>query len=395
MHTPTPRRHFTLQPLRRSALLMALLGTAGLAQAAWQVGSVGQTDAERAELLLIIWDPVAKVQYTKDLNVWANADFNGTSLFGEKYPTEGNFFITGQQDGGGFIAGQSSAGGQTFFPKLNSDLNFQEFLKVSSSPANQVWGIVGGARQGAENNRLQRNLYSTLKSTSTDGVLNPNYKTMQAIPNQEVEGAISFLELNVAGTLNLAKDKNGGTDGNLFNSHKFVDATNPDFSGAGSSFDLYSTNELSPYLDKPDSVLAGGRLNFQAYSFDIMNKVGESSWFYYLTPSNDTPESTIAIDEFDNLKHDAYWGLAKDSEGDYILSFTLAPLVEPTRSPQGLQRRNLTDFSAWYGQARQVAAASDEFLGWGASVTAVPEPGTYGLMALGLLVLGVRARKSA
>lgn len=128
-----------------------------------------------------------------------------------------------------------------------------------------------------------------------------------------------------------------------------------------------------------------------------VNPVGSSSWFYYLTGTTIESTGIALVDEFDNLEHDGYWGLAVDTKGDYILSFTMEGILAKVATAQGLARRNGTDFAALYGGVRSLSNPIDEFAGWtpsnALSVSAVPEPATYGLFGLGLAALVWRKRQ--
>jgi hypothetical protein len=375
--------HQTMKILARHMLLRASLvglsclvaGTANALIAAGDVDKGGATP----ELVLVIYDPVKQVSFTKDLGIYA-APFDSAN------DNSKNFFVQAQQD----------AGYQKFFDPLNSDANFKEFLKVSTSAADQVWAVYAA---GAPDffGPGSKNLFTTLTSGAGGGVLNPNYTNLLGIKNgvfsDMTAGAFAGI---LFGNLNRGQNSNGEA-GNLFNSH-YKDGEVSDLGEYlllnGSSFDL--KGEQAPYF----GALTGptGYESIIGVLPSSVNPVGSSSWFYYLTPSDNNDTNKILVDEFDNLGHDGYWGLAVDTKGDYILSFTMEAHRTAVSTAPGQVRRNLTDFSALYGGVRSLTTPTDEFIGWQPSgsfgaVTAVPEPATYGLFGLGLAALAWRKRQ--
>ncbi|QPF76521.1 PEP-CTERM sorting domain-containing protein [Roseateles sp. DAIF2] len=132
-----------------------------------------------------------------------------------------------------------------------------------------------------------------------------------------------------------------------------------------------------------------------------MNRIGNSSWFYYATSSNGDMYGPLLVDEFDNAGHDGYWGLAVNAKGEYILSYTQETAVTKVSTALGLQRRARTDFAAGVignNSTRFIAAPAGEFAGWtpngGATVSAVPEPSSWLMLGLGLAGLAaLQARR--
>lgn len=339
-----------------------------------------------AELVLVIFDPVKEVSYTKDLGIYA-APFNAAN------DNSKNLFVQAQQD----------AGYQKFLSPLNSDPNFKEFLSVSTDVSKQQWGIYATGEGDEFFGPGSTNFFTTLNSTWSGGT-NPSWSKLTGIP------WFTFQEL-ARNFTNFLRDLNNGIEpttgvgfGNSFNSHQKegltfgVDEIDPAelLLLNGSSFDRKGVSPYFPrveqgYLPGSETVFIGGLFP------NTMNPVGSSSWFYYMTPSADLSGSSLAlVDEFDNLGHDGYWGLAVDTNGDYILSFTMQSSLTAASTAQGLARRNRTDFSALYGGVRSVLNPANEFIGWipnGNVVSAVPEPSTYGLFGLGLAALAWRSRR--
>ncbi|MCV2367303.1 PEP-CTERM sorting domain-containing protein [Roseateles oligotrophus] len=365
--------------LRASFVGLSFLA-AGNANALIAAGEVDKGGAT-PELVLVVFDPVKQVSFTKDLGIYA-APFDPVN------DNSKNFFVQAQQD----------AGYQKFFDPLNSDANFKEFLKASTNAADQVWAVYAA---GAPDffGPGSKNLFTTLTNGAGGGVINPNYTSLIGIQNtvfaDMTAGAFAGIFF---GNLNRGQNSNGEA-GNSFNSHYLEgEVSDPGeyLLLNGSSFDV--KGEQAPYF----GALAGatGYGSIIGVLPSSVNPVGSSSWFYYLTPSDNNSTNKVLVDEFDNLGHDGYWGLAVDSKGDYILSFTMEAHLTSATTAQGLARRNRTDFSALYGGVRSLTAPSDEFIGWQpngsfGAVTAVPEPSTYGLFAMGLLALGLRARRQA
>ncbi|MBT9493345.1 MAG: PEP-CTERM sorting domain-containing protein [Paucibacter sp.] len=377
-----------LQRLFCASAGLGLFAVAGGAQALIAGptdGEIGQIrGSDKPELVLWMFDPVKEVSFTKDLGTYVapfNPDLNNSK----------NFFVQAQQDGGY----------QKFFEPLNSDANFQKFLSVSSNPANQLWGVYASGDAGFGLSPGEKNFFTTLKSTDVDGQLNQNYTSLLGVKNEQLNLAVSLVATAFQ-SLNESTSSTPGVDTdpfgfNIYNSHKnLVEIGDSEelLLYNGSSFDQKGIT--FPYY--------GGILRDGKISGDIppsMNAVGSSSWFYYLTASSANDTSLILVDEFDNLGHDGYWGLALNDKSEYILSFTMQAHMTAASTAQGLARRNRTDFSALYGGVRSLTTPTGEFIGWApngsftTTVSAVPEPATYGLFGLGLAALAWRQRKQA
>lgn len=350
-----------------AAMKAALLTLAALAahgsEAAVRIGDSGATGVAAGtspELMLVIWDPVKEVSYTKDL---------GLSVYKEFYEagtTATNLFVYGQQD----------TGYQKLFDPLNTDTNFQTFLSKSTDAANQIWAVIAIASDPSGAFAGSRAMYTTLKHATATDTTNPEYTRVTTWPQGDFGNAEGSLESYVRDVSTVC---------------------------TGSGCDQNFTANLSTYNAKGDLAYAGAAFSTAAapsggsatLAPSVFNKVNSSSWFYSITMPTDDGDQAVAVDEFDNLGHDAYWGLGVDSNGNYILSYTMEASLTQAQTAQGQMLRLRTDFAANYGGTRFIGAPVGDTLnlGGGAAITPVPEPSTWGLMGLGLALLAGRARR--
>ena len=359
------------QPLSFRGRLVRLTFSAALMVSALPSHSaiqVGESTAEgvaagtTTELMLIIWDPVKEVSYTKDL---------GVSVYKESYSsgnTSTNLYVYGQQE--------------TFYQQLttlNTDANLQSFLNKSTDVTNQIWAIVGvSLNPDLTQQEGGASVFTTLKHTASTGTVDTEYTKLYGLNNQKLSTAADNLGIFVRQT-NTANGTcaTGGCETEYGTNSSYINLKGQT-GYAGSLFN--SSGEL------PAGVGVGG-------SASIFNSVNKSSWFYTATITSDGSDDTIGVDEFDNLGHDAYWGLGIDGNGDYILSYTMEASLTQAQTAQGQLLRLRTDFAASYGGTRLISAPLGDTLNLGGNVTAVPEPSTWGLMGLGLAVLAGRARR--
>lgn len=349
-------------PARRLLAALTLLACGTQAHAALRVGETsgeGVAAGLTPELALIVWDPVKEVSYIKDLGLEAYKEYY------ELGNTSTNLFVYGQQDGGF----------QKLFNPLNTDPNFLNFLTKSPDVSNQIWAVVGiSFDPNGPAFAMGSSMYMTLKAETPTGTVNPQYANLLKAENSEWA--------NVAGLL----------------AQRYADVSAQAGSCSDSCFTDYATNSsyvnvkgqlaYAGSLFLPNSSLQGG----SSISPSLFNAVNSSSWFYATTLTSDNSTEFIAIDEFDNLSHDAYWGLGVDATGNYILSYTLQAHLTQAQTAAGSLLRLRTDFAAQYGSTRLISVPGGS-LDLGGAVTAVPEPATWGLMGLGLALLAGRARR--
>lgn len=371
--------------LSRTLLATSLLLGATFARADIQVGNGTNASVTAgtplSELVLIVWDRTAKVSYTKDLGIAAYASNYAAG------DTTKNLFVYGQQD----------SGFQKLFPALNSDPNFQTFLSSSSGLANQVWAVIGAEINedaggiGADSFTL----FTTLNSDKPAGATTiPAYydfagKDVNGNPNPAAHFNNTDLSEGAANFNNwaLLNNYNAASVGNTHQCALYPERCSAANASVvnGSSFDTETSRGYAEVF------LPNGALRGAGYG-NILNKVGNSSWFYRGVVSDEVGENSIVVDEFDNLSHDAYWGLGVDASGNYILSYTLEAHLAQAQTAAGSLLRLRTDFAAHYGSTRLISVPGDS-LDLGGAVTAVPEPATWGLMGLGLALLAGRARR--
>lgn len=336
-------------------LFQSSLRLAALSAAFAAVPALATIDAgNHPELSLTIWDPIGQASYTKDLGIDATQFFNYA---------------------------QADAGYQQFWHLNGTDSAFQQLLNLGTAATSLLWAVTAVDADGV-GDPSDTSMYTTLRQGSANGVLNPDYARMTGLTANDVLNGLQVYALYIT-SVNNAPTAAYNTQGT-------------DFAVNGSSF---SRKGQSGYFDSTYSwEIAQGLFNSQA-GHGIINNVGKSSWFYKLdSPSYDI-SAPVTVDEFDNLGHDGYWGLAVDpSSGDYVLSYTLvgATLASGVTTNAGILRLAATDYRAAIGTPRYVtaAAASLEFSDYlPVAIAAVPEPSSWLLSLAGLAALGAFVRK--
>lgn len=198
--------------------------------------------ANTPELILVVFDDVAKVSYTKDLGTFADA-FK-TQFDGNTAAASLNWSVTG-------------------------DANWNTF-KSASTAANLKWTVFGvddfgGTAVG------QKRLFTTALNTQKNLDLVPTWS------NQQFTNGISQTALGTyIGAVNQSSTHWTQADGSSVN---FADGGKAYF-GLPSSGEFYNTT--SP--------------------FSNANAVGQSSEFFYLTRSGAVQGNKVLVDRFENTK---------------------------------------------------------------------------------------------
>lgn len=332
----------------------------GQAHATISSGGSGPTGPNAAfykgngELVFVASDSVNQVSYTLDLGLDMNA-----------------FFISAQQE----------TFTQLFIPI--ADAQWAAFLPLVNA-GNLRWTVFASQVSGSTQPGVNR-LFTTVQQGDEANIATMTNQLFNLGQSQGT--AAAFIDaVNVTGT------HGGKANFPLNGSSVNVKADKPT---------AYFSSESWPWSDT---------MNGKA-PFSMSNKLGDSSWFYYLTRSGIDQLGTILVDEFDNMGHDGYWGFTKVADdanspykGQYLLSYTLEASGPKATTAAGQLRMNLTDYTAGFA-AKAFSSTQIEFAGYrpgslvlaglATPLAAVPEPASWGLMGLGLLALAGRARRRA
>lgn len=333
-------------PLRGLVLALGLLS---LAPSVLAATAPPRSGTGQADLMLVIWDSVAQVSYTQSV---LPRTTNATQ-----------FWIDAQQDKGYSFAMELDATN----PALTA------FRSASTNVANQSWALFG-FEQGFSLNPGINKVYSTLTQGPGNGVVNPNWQDMTAA--------------NYTVVLGLAFNINQST--RLYGALSAPATEGLSLRPEGSYFSSFDRKGSTGYFAGQTGFSGQGGTgdgSFLAGAYNVANSVGSSSWFYYVT--NAAGSNTVAVDEFDNLGYNGYWGMALTSSNKYLLSYTLPAANTPRASANtelGLQRVSTIDYAAGLGEARLIGLAEP--------VSAVPESSTTLLLLAGLATLLAWRRRS-
>lgn len=345
-------------------LMFALLGSAALP------GRAAIATDSSPEFVLFLWDPVSRSSYSMDLGL------NGY-VGPDVALRQQSFWVNGQQD----------AGLQRFWSlDPAADANYARFRATAANLNNMVWAVIGvdatppndGTDPAAPG---VTTTFMTLHATETQGVIGGAYSALSQLNNADYVLAAQQVRSELVNQLNI--DALNAAN----NTHATGGTANAAFNG--SSYDI--EGGLS-YFGKNAGLLTRF---YASCNCDLTTPVGKSSWFYYVTTSDPFDLSVpVAIDEFDNLRNDAYWGVAQDpATGRLVLSYTLAPatLSSLAVTTEGRARAALTEYAA-ADLVRSVAAPAGEYAGYVMpAISPVPEPHALVLALFGGLLIAVRA----
>lgn len=363
-------RAFKLDPHRCRRTLAAL--TASLACLAISPAARAAIDpgdaAEGGEFYMVLVDEAQKASYVFDLNL------RTSTLLTE---------------------GQSDAGFQRFWtldPAVDQALG--KLLQFGTAPTALRWGVVAVDNfgesvgvQGAAFAPNELHFFTTLEHTVPTGEVNPNFIGIQQLTDFDLTSSIVQAYNSYANTASTSIQGQFNT---------FDPSGDLDFNGlAGSAFYAEGSNGyFSP--DLWTMAISSGK--------SLLSAVNTSSWAYMLGNRYVPGELfvPILVDEFDNLTHDAFWGLAY-SNGKLYLSYTLEGTGLSLAQASFMQSIGRTELNGGFSVralggvnaagAETAAYFSRRVLGEATPMAAVPEPATWGLMGLGLLFTAAAAAR--
>lgn len=327
---------------------------------------------DTAELFAIVWDPVAEASYSLDLGINVN-----------------DFRINAQQD----------SGSQQFWKlSASADPHLASLLALGTSISSLRWSVIAVDSTNDSFSSGDLRVFTTVQQGPAEGVINTNYDKLLGLSNNSFFNA-------VAPASNFPQALNEATD--LANSSHSPNGRSDDYMINGSSFDVKGTRGYFGQL----SAVGGGPQNFYGEGIEVSNAVGKSSWFYGFTDSSDDFNASIAVDEFDNIAHDGYWGLALNpADGSFALSYTLESATRTAAQREFALSIGRSEFNGGFA-VRKLAYTDLDTTPQGAGdftrrlthditrssllapISAVPEPQTWGLMLAGLTGLAAIARR--
>lgn len=229
------------------------------------------------ELFVVVQDSTAQISYTLDLGV-----------------TMDSFFVTGQQ-----------AEGYSFTWNL-SDAQFTSFLGQTDA-ANYKWAVLAVDSFGAAIQNQQR-LFTTTTIGTTD-------TTIQSMTNTNLRSGIG--NTSFANFLNAVNTS--GTHG--------VAGVQLDYAVNGSSVNVITDSGASYFGEGGGT---GPRLQGNVAPFSNTNDVGVASFFYQVASSATTGNVGLAgFDQFNNAENSGSFLLSSGPSG-YSLTYSIAPVPEPT-----------------------------------------------------------------
>ena len=262
-----------------AALLAAAPAFADLA------GGLTQTPANKdnPELFLAVYDKTGTISYSLDLGMRIGAGTQSAPLGG---------FLSASQSEAGFSQSWSVG-----------DANFNSFLSQANA-ANLRWEVMAFDTSGTAA-KDQTRLFTTIKN-----------------------GTIG----NVTSTSNIQFTTSATAYGT------FVDRVNanPNRTAAETGtrvYDGFDGSAVSGINDKyyllgPGNVGNNGAGQWQGWTAD--NAVGDSSVFAYITRSGTQSAGKLgAASVFQNSLHQGAFQFAANAQGEYALTYTLAPVPEP------------------------------------------------------------------
>lgn len=296
-----------------------------------------------------------------------------------------DFYINAQQDAGSYLF---------FTLDPSKDAAFQAFVTAAGASLSTArWGVLGMTVPASDSSG--RIVYSTLTNNGDVATQTASYDRLFKINN-------GILRSNTGLSGYIAR-LNTAVPGSTIDMSTLVTATAPTLGSSLSSIAYPDTYPNGGIGFTTGSGSGDGDCVFGGLCFG--NPVGTSSWFYQTSVSRNATTgnangnlTVVSVNEFDNLTSDGYWGFARNATtGLYVLSYTL-PGSNPkslVSTDEGRARVSFTDYSAQSGMARLITLGDGDVAAWPAAntVVAVPEPQTWGLMALGGLCVAFAVRR--